>query len=173
MRDELRKQRDTLAISGLAIIVFCVWNFVKASLISSLGMERTATMSEERAAELFDLIERNIEVAVLVIVVIALSMIASIFLRIYVGLSAVAEGRGKRRGGLYVFFAILLVISEVTAIVLVVVAGRWLGVLEYVVGSLIIDLTSVFALVEVIRSAIKVKRLSRQAEAGLATDAGR
>lgn len=164
----LRRYRDRLSIGGRAIVGFGLWDIAKTFLTSMYGSSYEADGAEAAA-----LVERlqaaSSPILLIVMVLVLVSLTLSIFLRFYVGLSAYAEARGKRKGWGYVVLAVVATLSN--AVVTVVGYGLLFstGNMLLLVRSLItgiIEFTSLFTYVDLIRSAIIVKRLSSQMAQG-------
>lgn len=163
MQSELRRQRDTLATSGLAIVVLNFWNLLRSSLLMTFG----APAQSSDGADLAALID-GIDPAVALLALIGFLVIALIdfVFSFYVGISAISEGRGRPKGYAHVVFACLASVRCVFSIVIVMALARYSSSLIGTVSSIILDLSALYAFVEIARSSISVKRLLRGADAG-------
>lgn len=97
---KLRRHRDILSISGLAIIAFGVWDIIKSTLSIAFGSSSDATEQEvdlEMQQNLERLADGHEEVYLIVVVVLFLMVVVGLVLRVYVGLSAHAEAHGKNK----------------------------------------------------------------------------
>ena len=160
----LRRYRDTLSISGLAIIAFGVWDILKATLSNVFG--RSYYVADQEADEgvqaILEMLADNSEAFLLAVIVgLFLMVVIGLVLRIYVGLSAYAEAHGKRKSWTYVIVAGLMAISSATLMIAGLVTARNLGNALATIITGTIELTSTFAYVDLIRSAVIVKRLSK------------
>ena len=87
-------------------------------------------------------------------------------LRFYVGLCAHAEARGKRKSWAYVIIAGVMAAMSATLVVMgLLAAGSTDNALGFLAAGLI-ELTSLLAYVDLIRSAVVVKRLTRRQRQG-------
>lgn len=160
----LRRCCDTLSTSGAAIIAFSFWDLAKA-LLSSIYGSSAPVENEALAQRLQSIIEamgdrRNALLIVLVFALLLLTQLALV-LRFYVGLSARAEARGKQKGWAYVVLAeIMASMSAVLMIAGVLLSQSASSAVGLIVTGAI-ELTSLFAYIDLIRSAIMVKRLRR------------
>lgn len=165
----LRRYRDTLSISGLAIIAFGVWDILKAILSFMFGGSVDAADQEADEgiqAFLEALADRNEGFIVAIIVGLFLMVIIGFALRIYVGLSAHAEAHGKQKSWTYVIVAGLMATTSATLMIAGLVTARNLGSALSIIITGTIELTSMFAYVDLIRSAVIVKRLSKSLAEG-------
>ena len=165
----LRRHRDTLSISGLAIIAFGVWDIVKATLSIAFGPAPDAAEQEvnlELQQTIETLADGHEEVYIIIIAFLLLMVFVALALRIYVGLSAHAEARGKRKSWAYVIVAGLMATTSATLMIAgLLMDDDWGNVLATIVTGTI-ELTSLFAYVDVIRSAAIVKRLTKSQTEG-------
>ena len=92
---------------------------------------------------------------IFVLAIVLIFMVLDLILRLYVGLSAGAESRGKNKGAAYIVIAIILTLLSMTGI-----AGIFLRKMNVpdMIVSLFIEMTSLYAFIELIVSAIILKR---------------
>ena len=85
-------------------------------------------------------------------------------LRLYVGLSARAEGFGKKKGYAYIVVAFLIAIASLFSIVMIFFDIRFTGVtsLMELIVSIIVEITSAVVMIELIAAAFTVKKLNRE-----------
>lgn len=107
---EIRKSQNTLIVVGSGIVLFSIWSMVK--FLSMLFLLRNETVAGVMsiAGPVEGISDRA---AFWVIAIVTIVIMSFISFRIYVGLSAIAEGRGKRRGYLYIIIAMIMIISSV------------------------------------------------------------
>lgn len=166
---KLRRYRDTLATSGIAIIIFGVWDIAKSMLTTVYG-SNLSVENEDVVAELETSLASMGDDAEIVIVLFALVAMLVVLLglamRLYVGLSARAEARGKRKSWAYVIIAgLMATTSALLMAVGLALSGSLANIASGIVTSLI-ELSSLLAYVDLIRSAVKVKRLVRNLPEG-------
>lgn len=158
METELRRRRSELLTLGFGIISFGVWSVLKTYLYTWVD----PIFTEIDVAE-----EYKTAAAILAYVMITVILAMDLGLRLYVGMSARAEGLGKKKGRAYIVVAsVMLVISIVL----------WLASLGYVqskaendtlmdyIVSMVVDLTSIAILARLVYNAVKVRQLRRQLE---------
>ncbi len=159
---KLRRSRDALSISGRAIVAFGLWDIARAFLSSAYGSSLGQNDEEiERVFADFDI--ENMELLAIIALIVLVLLFLSIFLRFHVGLAAHSEARGKKKGWGYVVLAAVMALNN-TALAIVsytflFVTRSYLSLAGTLITS-IIDLTSIYAYVDLIRSAITVKRLT-------------
>lgn len=166
---KLRKYENTLVISGAAVVTFGLWSIVKAVLyfimVSPEGLVKNIKSDELAQLQFGDLSENT--VGYLLIAVILFLLVLDLLLRLYIGRSAVADGRHLRKKRItYVVMAFLvaagLVSSLVTRFFRTEQDTIWVDSFETASVSTIVDLTSLLALIEMIIAAIMVRRLRKE-----------
>ena len=153
----LRKNRNTLVIVGEGVIAFGLWNVIKILLSIAL-------VEETRQSLLYD--STTGEALPLALIVIGVIIILGLMLalRLFVGLSAVSEGRGRRRYGYLVFVALMVLLdSAALAATFFYASDPFDSVMDAVI-TVVVELTSIVMLAELFASGIRVKSLSRQLE---------
>ncbi|MBR3224851.1 MAG: hypothetical protein IKF78_05975 [Atopobiaceae bacterium] len=152
---QIRYLQSTLSIAGLGTIAFSAWSLVKTVMFFLLHNEET-----QRA--LLQL-EANYPMPLLLVTIIVITLI-DLCIRAYVGLSARAEGNGKRRGTLYLVVAGFVAVTNALSIFLVIAnPGSAVSVLDSIV-TLAIEATSLGTLILMIRSAMQLRRLRGTSE---------
>ncbi len=158
MEKELRHSRSVLHILGTGVIAFTLWGFVKTIMILLLvPVEPTASepASEATAA------------GVAILVLLLLLFFSLLFgLRLYIGMSARAEGKGERRGSAYVMIAFLFSLIQILLFILTLVYSFKTGFSERTVSEtaagFIVEISSMVTMEELVFTAMKVKRLTKQ-----------
>ena len=168
---KIRKSQITLVIVGTGVIVFGAWAALKVYLLVMFRKAELIKGLREFVPE--DAGPVDDEVLVYVVLIAAtVYVLIELGMRLFVGLSAISEGRGSRSGRLYIFFAILLILSG-----LIVVAAdtyemvTFSPILEFgnfslsrsdAATSFIVDLTSLVMEVQMVVSAFRIKRFKRK-----------
>ena len=153
---KLRKNRDTLKIVGSGVIAFGIWSVIKALLYSELNMGTFLASIEESPV----LTEAMLKTAFRIII--AIILLIDLAIRLFVGLSAIGEGRGKRKHYVYIAMAFLIAaVSFISVFFLILKPGEDSSLLELVV-TLVIEVTSAVTLMQMCFSAIRVKKLYKQ-----------
>ena len=168
---KIRKSQITLVIVGTGIIVFGAWAALKVYL---LVLFRKVELIEQLRGIIPDDAEPVEDKAFVYAILFAATVYVLIELgiRLFVGLSAIAEGRGVRSGKVYILFVFLLIISSL----IIVSADTFEAVtstptLEYgsfslsrsdAATSLIVDLTSLIMNVQMLVSSFRVKKFKKK-----------
>ena len=152
MNAEKNKLEIGLITMGTGVLAFAIWTCVKLILSDLfLGMNFDSEMSQ------------NMKI---VTVVIAYMFIAvDVPLNCYAGLSARAEGKGKKKTPLYLVVTVLILICRSLIILLEIylLFASETGKLTIAV-SVIIDATAAVIMTEMAVNAIRLRRLRRLAE---------
>ena len=149
----IRRLQDTLVVLGTGVIAFGVWTLVKSILLYTLG---NAHFREQMGQPATAMALEFIYVAV------GIGTLCELGFRLYVGLSARAEGFGKRKGWGYI---VVVGIMALFSLLSVVVATRALIFLETDAMDFVVTLgiegTSFVLLVLLIYSSVKLKKIMR------------
>ena len=172
---KLRKYENILAISGVAVIAFGVWTIIKSAfylLLQPFDIE--IFIPPEQLAEMEAEMGPNVDILTSGVIVGAIFFILflDLLLRFYIGKSAYADGRArKRKRVIYVIVAIIMAVAFANGI-WATVSNLLIGEpteqsegVEYMRGvltSVLLDMTSLLALIELIVSAIQVRRLRKE-----------
>ena len=154
MEVQKRKLEINLKTIGTGVILFGVWTFVKFAVNFMLfGSELDETIGE------------NVRLAINIGIWIVVSIDALIHL--YIGMSAKAEGNGKRKGRL--FLGLTAVITVLYALLLPLeFAAIFLHDTGWasLIVTFIIDVTATVFLAEVFLYTVKLRRLRKETETG-------
>ena len=161
MEKELRKCQNTLVEAGTGVILFAVWSVVKINLyfgLSTFDFEEVYHVAAD-----FGLDEKMF--LIIMVIVIAAILLWQLGIRTYIGLSAAAEGKGKTKGYGYLVWAAILVVTDIQINwqafgVDRILAGE--GISVNLITSLCMELASVYVLMELLISGIRVKRLRKK-----------
>lgn len=137
-----------LITTGTGLMFFGLWTFIKFFLTTVfLGVEYDDNTSDE------------VKLTATIIAIIAVAIISALFC--YVGLSARAEGKGKKKSVVYLivngfllFFHILIIILEAAALLF----GE--NILTIII-TIIIDATAAVLMSEVMINSIKLRKIRR------------
>lgn len=150
----LRRNQDTLIIVGTGVIIFELWSLLKAVFTLLL-----------RAGDLYEMImeESSLEARIVVVGIIVVVLLIDLILRLFVGMSAIAVGRGKKSRFVFVAAALILAFLSawvVTAQVIGFVKGEDLSLTSQV--SAVVELTSLVTLTQLINSAMAIRGIRRE-----------
>lgn len=145
----LRKNQSTLAVIGLGVIAFGVWSVIKSVLYAALNSGDLLNSLTENTERVFFWLLMGIVLAM------------DLSLRLHVGLSAIAEGKGRKKGRGYIVLAFLMALTSFALFALGIVLLRGSEAPGAALVSLVVEATSCILLVEMAVSAIKVRRLRK------------
>lgn len=140
---------------GTGVMVLGIWSVVKTLMYLLLGNQAVTGYFESTSISGIP-----IEMSYLVLMVL---LFMDLLVRLYVGLSARAEGFGAQKGNVYVVFAVLLCLFHLAAIV-TGIGSRFRSYQspEDAAVSFLMDLTSLITLIELVNSIFKVRWLKRE-----------
>ena len=151
----IRRLQDTLIIAGDGVIAFSAWSLLKAAIFLILT-------GRETIDELFG--SANETITIIVIIVVGAMVCIDLALRLFIGLSARSEGRGKKKGPFYLIVAALAAIANaVSALSTALGMAFTLSPIDTVVSTLI-DATALAALILVIYCSVHLRSLNKATE---------
>jgi len=149
-----RKYESILRITGAGVVVFGLWSFAKVMIHVLFDFEHV----EEMAGYEF-----TNESKILLFVILVIIMAFDIMFRLYICKSAINEAKGKKTSSLYLVFSILIVIVTIG------LSPSYFTDYEFdleMIAGIITDVTSVIITVELICSAILIKRCKKEESEG-------
>ena len=160
---EIRKSQNILIVVGSGTVLFSIWSAVKMLGMLFLFREETVDAVPKMSGPVEELSDKA--VFWIVIVVFILIMLVILGARVYVGMSAIAEGRGRRRSLIYILLAAFMIISSIFYLctgALTMEAPEQMGALtrDQSISNLIIELTSVIMLTQMVISALRIRKLT-------------
>ena len=159
MEKKLRRNQDALMISGLGVMLFAFWSIIK--IIITAILDPTGLL-QQLSAEVDPTFASTNIYLFLVIVILIIYFSLDLGIRLYVGLSARKEGRGqyKKNGRPRTAYIVLAFILTLLSAYMIYQLCSNLAVTDQpldVIAALIVEITSFFTLVGMIRSAIIVR----------------
>lgn len=156
MEKKLRKQQNLLVDAGMGVILFGIWGVAKINMYMAMSSEfaeawQSAIQISGVDGELFT---RGLWIFISVILVIDLLS------RLYIGFSAVADGKGKKKGYGYIVLSALVLVSNLHSSWLTYSSGFQQINVNTVMG-LLMEVASLYVMVEVTITAIRVRRLRK------------
>lgn len=149
---KMRKQQSILMCSGLAVILFGAWEIIRMILMRYMDANHFMDYLEE-----FGITSDVLDIDIIMIVLIVV-MIINLFIRSYVGISAIKEGMGlKTKGFVYLLIALIQLVVSISADIKDI--NTFINVdfqLEYVLTA-IIDISIHIATFEILISAIRLR----------------
>lgn len=159
MERKLRKQQSLLVDAGTGVILFGVWGIAKVFLY--LGLSPTFLEGLHIITQEMEMDEKTFSAILWFMFAIWLTI--EMIVRLYVGLSAIAEGKGKKKGYCYLIVA--------AAMLGTTLSQGWEAfgpealVKSNIDMSLILsfcmELASVYVILELLVAGIRVKRMKK------------
>ena len=149
-----RRLQDTLTIAGSAVIAFSVWSLAKIGLFLSL-------VDESVLRQLLGIDDSSL--ALTVYALLGIIALIDLGLRAFVGLSARAEGHGKKKSPFYLFVAAIVAIANAASLFAIAMSTSYASTSLSMVVSTVIEVTAIAALVLVMVSSIRLRRMVKTA----------
>ena len=160
MDKKLRKRENLLVDAGKGVILFAVWSVAKVNLY--LGMSSFILEELQKAALEYGVSEKVLLLLMgSLLAVILLWMLGS---RLYIGLNAIAEGKGKKKGWAYLVLTAVLLLTDMQTFWQVNLVSILFSGLKNAFSmsvSFVLELVSLYMLLELLICAIRVKRLRK------------
>ena len=159
MDDRLwRKNTDTLAILGWGTILFGAWSIIKAIATYATNADLIKALIRQFTEQ--ENIERTVMLAIIIIYIGILC--ADVIARFYVGASARAQARGKKKRNGYIiitYFLIALYVFEVAENIFQIFNPyeRTESIINVIVNAFI-NFSSLVTLIELVVYAKRIKR---------------
>lgn len=158
----MRRSQNTLIVVGTGTILFSVWTVVKT--LGSLFMCREEAVAiARRTADEVGVVISDQNLFYIMIAVLLTTLLLFLGIRTYIGRSAISEGRGFRRSKGYLILAVILIIINTAAVVIMFISTKskeylWMFSSDTSLSTLIIELTSIIMLAEMVFAAAKLRK---------------
>ena len=155
MGAKLRREENALSISGMAIMVFGLWNL--AQVVIDMFLNRDSVMG-------MSLDGQDQEAYIIMEIILVVFEVIDLGLRAFIGLTARSFGRGKDKGIAFLIIAGILVVFNICSLV-----SELLSLLDIETGiatnivEIMVEATSLFAMIRVMVAGIRV-RIYRKAQ---------
>jgi hypothetical protein len=146
---KMRRYQNLLVVSGLGVIIFGLWSVLKTILLFFLNEEELDDYPNDPFFR------------VILFALVAAALLIEFLIRLFVGLSARAEGFGKKKGYAYIVIAVLLALASLESLVLIFIEADYETIAELVV-SVIVEATSLIVTIELMVAAFTVKKLKKE-----------
>ena len=146
---KLRRYQNLLTVSGLGVIIFGLWSVLKTILLFFLKEGAFGELPDETVYR------------VILLAIIGGILLVDMMVRLYVGLSARAEGFGKKKGYGYIVVGILMALLSLASLVMIFFDASEKSITEMIV-SFIVEATSLVVTIELLIAAFTVKKLKKE-----------
>ena len=153
MQLELRRHENTLIVMGMGIIVLGFWSTIK------MGISMFISGNDD-----FSVIGESDPVVIAgKIIGVLLVTVLDLFIRYRVGRAAISEGKGARKGTLYILYALLMEPVSLGFIALSVWAAyKGMAELSDVIVAIVTELTAAVIYFELVYAALRTRMLRRR-----------
>ena len=162
LQRKMRRSQTTLITTGLAVIIFGGWNIIKMVMLI-LFAPQTMHMYWEETLSVAGSYDKFYDTVFNIVNIVLLFIF--FLVRFYIGRAAIAEGSGRRRSCVYIILACIMACADMLEISNI---ARNLDMnsqlLTNNIVTIIVDATALILLIEMIISAIKVRKMMRIAE---------
>lgn len=147
---------------GTGTILFSVWTVVKT--LGSLFIRREEAVAiARRTADEVGVVISDQNLFYIMIAVLLTTMLLFLGIRTYIGRAAISEGRGFRRSNGYLILAVILIIINTAAVIIMFISTKsqeylWMFSSDTSLSTLIIELTSIIMLAEMVFAAAKLRK---------------
>ena len=162
---EIRKAENTLIVVGMGVMIFSVWSAIK--ILGTMIVRKDGVLGFIQSTMAENQVISDYFVYVAFIIIFGIFLAFGVAVQLFVGFSAVSEGRRRTAGRLYPVLTVILIIANTMSAVNVV-QGLLLGQQDEVVmqdvslASVVIEVTSLIMLIEMFASTIKLRRYRRR-----------
>ena len=160
MLREKRRCESTLMIAGNGILFFTIWNIIKMNLYFLVGKNYI----RELLPELFFALSDSEEFAFMIAYIgMMIALFFNAIFQIYVGLSARAEAKGKKKTDLYIVVSCILWLSILPEVkrCLTQLPSNTIYIGDQVATALV-DISLMIALTDLIYSAMKLRSIKKK-----------
>ena len=163
---KFRKDQDILIYSGLGTIAYGGWAIIKTILLIVMRYEKTM--------QSYGIDPADTATVYIVSGVVFFLLIYALCFRIYIGRSAIREGKNKKQGAAYIPAAFLLILIGILSVFM-----DFFSYEEYFddfmdgFSTILLDVTSLVTLIQLVISAIRVRKVRKSAALQKAEGAGR
>lgn len=153
MESNIRKLENSLVTIGTGVVILSLWTLFKIILymIVYLGeiKDVLGTLPHTEAA--------------FVIVLIAAAVVIELVLHCFVGLSAIGEGRGKRKRPVYLIVTGFIIVLYLAAILLELSLLFFFKAISLTFAvSMVIDVTSTGLIIDMFVASVRLRKLKKQ-----------
>lgn len=152
----LRRHEDNLNVCGMGVIILGAWDVLKVVMQAIL---------EAKDAYQFDLEVPEEEKAIALVVIIAIIAVLILlsglifWIHLYIGRNAMKNAKGQPYKKGYFVWAVIILVLSLLGTLLYADEIKEAEAIETTIASIIVDITSIYILVNLVISTRKVKEL--------------
>ena len=158
MEAKIRKHQDILRCSGYAVILFGAWSIIRMvmlRIIDPLELDSLLAVADAES-------DMDLETIAFVSLLVLLAL--DLLFRLYVGRSAIKEGRGGEKRLFYVLLAGGYAAVSVWSDLFYLVDCLFGDSSIWMLGPVIVDISTCGALIEIVISSLCLRKLRRGGE---------
>ena len=160
LETRVRRRRIALIIAGRGVILFGLWTLVRTILMITLSGDSVIRQYVGNGGDMTNLTPGIVYICLIIIACI------DVILRLFVGLSAISEGKGRKVRYVYLVLAFIMAIFAVTDYFLRVY-GLYKGYYTHDyslshIAERIVDLTSLITTIDLIVQSFSLKKLMKE-----------
>lgn len=158
-----RRIRNVLSTAGFGVIAFGIWSIIRVVLRVAFSRQAQPDIDPNELDSMISQPGDDVKTFLLVLLILVIVFSAiEIALRLFVGLSARSEGRGKKKSIAYVIVAGILIPYYVISVIYNFMSFDYVnGIVDNII-SMIMDITSTIALIEVFVAAIRIRVMRKK-----------
>ena len=162
---EIRKAENTLIVVGMGVMIFSVWSAIK--ILGTMIVRKDGVLDFIQSTMAENQVISDYFVYVAFIIIFGIFLAFGVAAQLFVGLSAISEGRGRTAGRLYPVLTVLFILANTMSAVSAVRGLFSEQETEFVMqdvslASVVIEVTSLIMLIEMLASSIKLRRYRRR-----------
>ena len=155
---ELRRYEDDLNIGGIGAVIMGVWLIVRICMQFMLNPPDLGLNEEDPETALF--------VMIFISVAMALILITILCFHLYIGINAMRAAQGKKYKKKYFAVAIIALVVNVLSMISYKDSFSDLSNIDTTIASILVDLVTIYILIIVIRSELKLRKLRPEQQQG-------
>ena len=158
-----RRIRNVLSTAGFGVIAFGIWSIIRVVLRVAFSRQAQPDIDPNELDSMISQPGDDVKTFLLVLLILVIVFAAiEIALRLFVGLSARSEGRGKKKSIAYVIVAGILIPYYILSVIYNFMSFDYVnGIVDNII-SMIMDITSTIALIEVFVAAIRIRVMRKK-----------
>lgn len=153
MDAKIRRLQSNLIYSGMGVVLFSVWPFLRFILVELISPR-----------SIFDGIDMDVEIPhfrAIIYAILFVLFIINLFIHLYIARCAVAEGRGSLQNSpAYIIISSIFLIIYISSIISTLAGLKESNDFSTDVTSIIVELTSCWIMLSIIISAIALRRIT-------------
>ncbi|SFG45807.1 hypothetical protein [Oribacterium sp. WCC10] len=149
---KIRRYKKNIEVSGRAMLAFAIWSVLKGVITIALGGKTVWELMEVSEAD-------KEELGMLLLIVYFILILIAFLLFVYIGRRAISYARDKHRKKGFLIAAAILLILDFIGIPGYFTTTKGLENIDTAIASALVDITTCFALFDMIYSAIRIEKL--------------